>query len=122
MVSTPNEMMAAAESAQTSIFKAGKERTEAMLSMQKELLETYDHASRAWLARIKSEADLWSEFATKLAGTRSLPDAMEFYQQCLSQRMKMAAEDAQRLSEECGSVMQKISRSMTNGWFSGRST
>jgi hypothetical protein len=121
MVSTPNEMMAAAESAQTSIFKTGKERTEAMVGMQKELLTTYDHASRAWLARIKSEADLWSELATKLAGTRSLPEAIELYQQYLSQRMKMAAEDAQRLSDECGSVMQKISRSMTNGWFSGNS-
>ena len=119
MANTPNEAMAAAEQAQSSILKVGKERTEAMLGMQKELLETYDQASRAWLARVKSEADLWSELATKLAGSRSLPDAMQSYQQCVSQRMKMAAEDAQRLSDECGSIMQKISRSMTNGWFSG---
>jgi len=119
MASTPNEAMAAAESAQTSMFKMGKERTDAMLSMQKELLDTYDQASRAWLARIKAEADLWSELATKLAGTRSVPEAIQQYQQCVSQRMKMAAEDAQRLSEECGSIMQRINRSMTNGWFSG---
>jgi predicted phage tail protein len=119
MSSTPNEAMAAAESVQTSIFKLGKDRTEAMLKMQKELLDTYDQASRVWLARIKSEADLWSELATKLAGTRSFPDAIQSYQECVSQRMKIAAEDAQRLSDEYGNIMQKFSRSMNNGWFSG---
>jgi hypothetical protein len=31
----------------------GKEQTEAMLSMQKELLDAYDQSSRAWLARVK---------------------------------------------------------------------
>lgn len=116
MVTTPNEAM---ESMQSSVFKLGKDRTEALLSMHKELLDTYDQASRVWLARIKSEADLWSEFATKLAGTRSLPDAMQSYQECVSQRMKIAAEDAQRLSDEYGNIMQRLSRSMTNGWFSG---
>jgi Phasin protein len=119
VVNTPNEAMAAAESMQSSIFKLGKDRTEAMLSMQKELLDAYDQASRAWLARIKSEADLWSELATKLAGTRSLPEAIQSYQECVSQRMKIAADDAQRLSDECGNIMQKFGRSMTNGWFSG---
>lgn len=92
MANTPNEAMAAAEQAQSSIFRLGKERTEAMLGMQKELLETYDQASRAWLARVKSEADLWSDLATKLAGTRSFPDAMQSYQQCVSQRMKIVSD------------------------------
>jgi hypothetical protein len=119
MVTTPNEAMAAAESMQTSMFRLGKDRTEALLSMQKELLATYEQASRVWLARIRSEADLWSEFATKLGTTRSFPDAIQSYQELMSQRMKIAAEDAQRLSDEYGNIVQKLSRSMTNGWFSG---
>ena len=41
----------------------GKDQTEAMLSMQKELLDAYDQSSRAWLARVKSEGDLWSDLA-----------------------------------------------------------
>src|SRR4029453_9118124 len=53
--------------------KLGKEQTEAVLGMQKELLEACEQASRAWLARVKSEVDLWSELATKLARTQSLP-------------------------------------------------
>src|SRR5262249_46563606 len=41
----------------------GKEQTEAILSMQKELLDAYDQSSRAWLARVKTEVDLWSDLA-----------------------------------------------------------
>jgi len=114
-----NESMAAAESAQMSIFKFGKERTEALLGIQKELLDAYDQASRDWLVRVKSESELWSALAARLAETRSVPDAVQSYQECVSQRVKMAAEDAQRFSNECGSLMQRINRSLTNGWFSG---
>ena len=39
-------------------FERGQEQAEAMLAMQKELLETCDQASRAWLDRLKSEMDL----------------------------------------------------------------
>src|SRR5262249_35261340 len=48
-----------------------KERTEAMLRLQKELLDMCEQASRDWLTRLKSETELWSGLATKLAETRS---------------------------------------------------
>jgi hypothetical protein len=57
--------------------KLGKEQTESMLDLQKELLEACEQASRAWLARVKSEVDLWSELAAKLARTQSAPEAWE---------------------------------------------
>jgi hypothetical protein len=47
-----------------------------MLGVQKELLATYEQASRAWMARMKSEADLWSELAGRLAATHTFPEAM----------------------------------------------
>jgi len=84
--------------------------------MQKELLDAYEQASRAWLARVKSEVDLWSELTTKLAGTRSVPDALGAYQECVAQRMQMAAEDGRRLSDDCQKVLQTITRSLSNGW------
>jgi Phasin protein len=91
--------------------KLGKEQTEAMLGMQKELLDAYEQTSRAWLARVKSQVDLWSELATKLAGIRSAPEALGAYQRW----MQMAAEDGRRLSEDWQKVMQTITRSLTNG-------
>ena len=49
-----------------------------MSPAQNELLDVYEQVSRAWLARMKSEVDLWSELATKLAATHSVPEAMTF--------------------------------------------
>jgi hypothetical protein len=88
----------------------------AMVNLQKELLDAYEHASRAWLARVKSEVDLWSELATKLSSTKSPPEALEAYRDCVSQRMQMAAEDGQRLMEDCQKITQKVTRSLSNGW------
>jgi len=93
------------------MFELANERTEAMLRLQKELLDMYDQASRDWLAQLKSEAELWSGLATKLAGTRSVSDAINSYQEWISQRVEMAAADAQRLSDECGPIIEKIDRS-----------
>ena len=102
--------------ASTPFPKFSPEQTEAMLGVQKELLEACEQASRAWLARIKSEVDLWSGLATKLAATRSAPEALGAYQECLAQRMQMAAEDwRRRLSDDCQKVMQTITQSPFNG-------
>ena len=49
----------------------GKEQTDAMINMQRELLAAYEQAGRSWLARAKYEVDLWSELAEKLSKTQS---------------------------------------------------
>jgi len=50
--------------------RVGGGLTGAMLNLQKEVLRAYDKASRARLARVKSEMDLWSGLAA-LSGMRS---------------------------------------------------
>ena len=105
--------------ATTPPFEMGQQRMEAMLTMQKELLGAYEEASRAWLARVKSEVELWTGLAQKLTATRSVPEAVAAYQECVAQRMKMAAEDGQRITEECQKGMNKISRALSNGWPAG---
>jgi hypothetical protein len=107
-------------SAQSGPFlEVGKQQTEAMLRVQKELIDAYEQANRAWLERVKSEVDLWSELASKLAATRSVPEALQAYQACAMQRMQMAAEDARRLADECQAIMQKITRSLPDRWPTG---
>jgi hypothetical protein len=63
---------------------------------------------RAWLNRVNSEIALWSEVATKLSATRSIPEALEVYQEYAARRMQMAVEDGQRLFNECQRITQKI--------------
>jgi hypothetical protein len=109
----------AAGAAPDTFLKFGRAQTEATLGMQKELLEAYEQASRAWLARVHSEIELWSDLANKLAATRSIPDALGAYQESVSQRVQIAADDGRRIAGECQQIMDKITRSLTKGWPSG---
>lgn len=45
----------------TQFMDFGKERADAMFNVQKELLDGYEEASRAWIARLRSEVALWSQ-------------------------------------------------------------
>jgi len=107
------------QSGSVPFFNIGQERAEVAVALQKELLEAYEQASRAWLARVQSEVALWSELATKLTATRSVPEALEAYTKCVSQRMQMTAEHGQRVFKDCQQITQKITKSLTNGWPSG---
>jgi len=93
------------------IFQFAKERADAMLKIQKELLDEYEKASHAWLARVKSEVDLWSDLATKVAASHSIPEGLETYRSCVSQRVQMAVEDGQRLFDETQKMIATITKS-----------
>jgi len=90
----------------------GQERTEAAIALQKAVLESYDEASRVWLARMQSEVSLWSELANKLSATRSIPEALETYAKCVAQRVQMAVDDGRLLAEEAQEISQKIAKSL----------
>jgi hypothetical protein len=92
------------------IANVGKEQMDGMNRIQKEMIETYEEAGRVWTERMKAEMDLWSGLGARLAGTHSLPEAMETYQKYVTQRVQMAAEDARQLFEQS----QKITRSLSN--------
>ena len=96
-------------------------QVEAAVSLQKELLETYEQASRDWLARAQSEVALWAELGSKMATTRSVPEALQAYSECISQQMKMTTEDAQRLFNDWQQVTQRVTRSWGNGSSRGSS-
>src|SRR5262245_1944952 len=95
---------------QSDLSAFGEAQTEGMLNLQKELLETYEQASHAWLDRVRSEVELWSRLGAKLTATRSVPEAMEAYQKCVGERMQMAAEDGKRLFDECRSEERRVGK------------
>jgi len=98
-----------------SFFQFGKDQTEAMLSIQKEIMAAYEEASHAWVERVKSEVALWSALASKLSASKSLPDGVDAYRDVVAQRMKLAAEDGQRLFEEGQKIIGAVTRSLSNG-------
>jgi phasin protein len=100
----------------SALFPFGEAHTNAMLNLQKDLIELYEQASRSWLNRVKSEMELWSGLASKLTRTHSVPEAMEAYQKCVREQMQMAADDGRRLFDDCQMITQKIASA-----FNGRS-
>ena len=108
-----------AKEVQAELSKLGEAQTEAMLEVQKELLATYEQISQAWLARVKAEADLWSELATKMSAVRSLPDAPNAYQQGVARRVEMAADDGRRLFEDTQKIVNTMTRSLSSKWPTG---
>jgi len=86
---------------------------EVAATLQREMLGACEQFNRAWLARVQSEVALWTELATKLAGTRSIPEAVEAYTKCLSRQMQMTAEDGQRLFNGYQQTSQRVTKSLT---------
>jgi hypothetical protein len=93
----------------------GQHQTESALNLQKTILESCEQASRAWIDRMQSEISLWSDLASKLGSTKSMPEAFEAYTKCMSQRMQMAADDGRKLVEEAQQMTQKFAQSLGNG-------
>ena len=112
----------AAKADAQSFLNWGQERTELAMTLQKELLASYEEASRAWLARVQSEVALWSDLVSKLTATRTVPEALETYSKCVSERMKMAADDGRKLADEAQKITQKITKSLGSGGWPAAST
>jgi hypothetical protein len=101
------------------IFQLGKDQTEAMLNVQKEMMTAYEEVSRSWIERVKAEVELWSDLAKKLSATDSVPDGMQAYRDTVAKRMTMATEDGQRLLEEGQKIIGAVNRSMSTNWPTG---
>ena len=95
-----------------------KKSTYQTAATQKELLAAYEQAIRHWIDRTQSEMNLWANLRAKLPTTRSFPEGYEAFAECVSQQMKMTAEDAQHLLNDCQQMTQKITQSLNNGgWW-----
>jgi hypothetical protein len=101
------------------LLKLGREQTAATFKIQKDVLDAFEQTSRAWLARVQSEVELWSQLAAKLSVTHSVPEALSAYQESMTKRMQMAADDGKRLSSDCQEIMSKITKTLSRGLPSG---
>lgn len=119
MASKQTTASAAEPSTPPFFFNWDRDRGDAALNLQKTILESYEQASRMWLERLQSEIALWSDMANKLSTTKTIPEALEAYSKCVSQRMQMAADDGRKIFDEAQNVTQKVARSIGNGWPAG---
>ena len=68
-----------------------------VFAAQRELLVSLQQMNERWFARARSEADLATALAGKLACARSLPDVTGAYRDWFAQRLEKYVEDSDRV-------------------------
>jgi hypothetical protein len=93
-----------------------KKRIEQFASAQTQQLDKLQEANRQWLDRIQAEANLASEFASKLSSARSLPEAMTACQDWGKRRVEMMAEDTKHILDDTQNLMQMSAQLFAKTW------
>jgi len=89
------------------------------IEAQKEISAAFEQASRNWGERLKAETDLAQEFTTKLASSKSIPEAAQIYQEWLSRRMRLLFDDGQKLMADSQRLMGSFTRALSRGTRGG---
>jgi hypothetical protein len=97
------------------IAEMGKKRMEGFVDAQKEMLNNLQETNRQWFDRMQSEAKVASDFANRMMGARSVPDAMTVYQEWASRQLEMTAEDAKRFFADGQKFMECSTRLLSSG-------
>jgi hypothetical protein len=113
------EQSSAQTFAPTTLIEMGKQRFEATLEVQTELLKNWQEMNREWLAHAQSELDLASELMGKLAAARSLPDTTTACQEWASKRMSLLTDDGRRLVAGAQKFAETGARLLSNGRAGG---
>ena len=93
----------------------GKKRVENFVDAQRELINQLQETNRQWLDRMQSEAKVASDFANKVMGARSIPDAMTAYQEWANRQLEMTAEDAKRFFADGQKFIECSTRLLSSG-------
>jgi hypothetical protein len=93
----------------------GKKRMEGFVDAQKEMLNNLQESNRQWFDRMQSEAKVASDFANKMMGARSIPDAMTLYQEWANRQLEMTTEDAKRFFADGQKFMECSTRLLSSG-------
>ena len=93
-------------------------RFEEFAKAQTEQFDKFEETNRQWLDRVQAEVNLTSEFVSKLAAARSIPDAMTAYQEWGNRRLEIMAEDTRHLMDNTQEFMRTNAKLLANGWQS----
>jgi hypothetical protein len=75
----------------------GKKHLQALFDAQSKLVDALPALSREWISCAQAERELSSELLTKLTAARTLPESARAYQEWLSRRIDMFADETRML-------------------------
>ncbi len=91
------------------------QQAQSVFTTQRELLDSLEQMNAHWFARAKSETELASALAGKLASARSVPDATDVYRDWLSRRMQRYVDDTNHVFLDVQKFIEAGARLMQNG-------
>lgn len=100
---------------QVQFAEMGRKRIEDFVKVQTELLDRVQETNRKWFDRAQAEANLASEFASKLTKVHSLPEAMAIWQEWTGRSFEMLAEDGKHMLADTQKFMATVTHLMPNG-------
>jgi hypothetical protein len=109
-----SENVAAAEQMSARMAEIGSSSLNAGLRMQTEMFDTLQTIGRHWMERRSCEAELALNLPNRLAGARTLPDAVAAYQEWLSEWLAMCNEDSRRFVADGQKIVATGVRCFTN--------
>ena len=98
--------------------ETAKKRFKELADVQTELFEQFQEVNKRWLDRAQAEANLASDFVSKLSLARSIPDAMTACQDWGTRRFEMVADDAKHVLDDTQKFMQTGAHMLANGFGS----
>lgn len=93
----------------------GKDQTDALMEMQRELSKLIERANEDWLARVELERNMATELTSKLTSAKSLPDAAKAYQEWMSRRIETMTKDSQKFFADSQKFVSSMNRFLANG-------
>jgi len=109
-----SEATAAAETMSSRMADIGANSFNAGMRMQTEMFDTLQTIGHQWLERKSHEAELAFNLPNRLAGARTLPDAVSAYQEWLSEWLAMCNEDSRRFVTDGQKIVATGVRCFTN--------
>ena len=88
----------------------GRKRLEALFEAQSKLIDTLPDLSREWMSCAEAERDLSSDLLAKLRAARSIPESTKVYQEWLSRRMEMFADETRMLLADAQKLVDVSAR------------
>jgi hypothetical protein len=88
-------------------------------AIQKEWLETLQHAHRDWVGWLEAETKLGSDFAAKVTAAKAFPDAAAACQEWMSRRAELLSKEWQKVGEESQKFVKACTRIAANGRGAG---
>jgi hypothetical protein len=101
----------------TAFITMGTKQVHECVKAHSELLDRFQEVNRSWLDHLQSEADLSTEFASKVAAARSIPDVAALLLEWNKRHMEMAQVDAKHVLADTQRIMEVGARLLPSGWL-----